>query len=730
MHEDYFRVTSCQHQGSKYTIFSGIPLKADSYRVNSGKYIVSIRCENQSLPIKPSAGQQWRVRGNRALAIVQAGDYELQQHLYEAPAEMECTLPETGEALIRFIAAEKEFTGIGEAKARALWDAFGSDLHVILKSDTSEHRDRLRAVLSDVSVNALYNGYAKYRNLAHANWLASIGVPLRIQQRILKHHDERTVDVLKGNPYALLGFGMVFADVDAIAEQMGMEKSAAVRLAAALESALRKQVDKGHTYATHQALQPEVSKLLGDKELVAQAFAQGHRNGQFILRPESDTYHPTAQLMMESVVARRLKAQATVKDEDERIFKALAEAALELPYDLTERQLEAVGSSLTNAVSCITGGAGTGKTTVLRTVLKAYAALGYEIYAVALSGRAAMRLHESIGFFTMTVARLLREAPIEPSLDQAKHLLVIDEASMIDLPTMYRIVTHLDPSVRIILTGDPNQLPPIGCGKVLSDIVESGAIATVELNIVKRQEGSTGIPEYSAMINRGKVPPSLSVGAITFHETPPDQVVDQCKRLYAESPDNTQIIGATRALVGDLNIECQRLINPDGKRLQFTLHGDDFFLDLRVGDPILFTKNNYDIGIQNGSLGTLTSNERGMQDDQETFGIVTLDTGEAIAITEDVFDCMELGYAITLHKAQGSQFPRIVVAVQKSRISDRAWLYTAVTRAELEIHIVGQTENFSAIVESVSNADRRASFLRQLLEVRNCTNSTIKLHST
>ena len=718
MHEDYFRVTSCQHNGYKYTIFTGIPLKVDSYKINSGKYIVSIRCENQSLPIKPSVGQQWRVCGVRTLETVQAGDYQLQQHLYDAPAEMECTLPETGEALIRFIANEKEFTGVGEAKARALWDAFGSDLHPMLQSDITKHRALLRKVLSEVSVTALYNGYAKYRNLAHANWLASLGVPLSIQQRILKYHDDRTVEILKSNPYALLGFGMSFPDIDAIAEQMGMEKSAPVRLAAALESAIRKEVEKGHTYASHQALRPEVIKLLGNKALVAEAFASGYRNGQFILRPETGTYHPTAQIIMESVVAKRLKVLAATKDEDEPVFTALTEAVQELPYDLTEQQLQAVESSLTNSVSCITGGAGTGKTTVLRTVLKAYAALGYKVHAVALSGRAAMRLHESIGFFTMTIARLLREEPISPSLDQAQHLLVIDEASMIDLPTMYRIVTHLDPSVRIILTGDPNQLPAIGCGKVLSDIVESGAIATVELNIVKRQEGSTGIPEYSTTINRGEMPPSLSVGAITFHETPPQKVVDKCKSLYAESPYNTQIIGATKALVGEVNRECQKLINPDGERLQFRLHGDEFFLDIRVGDPILFTRNNYNIGIQNGSLGVLSSTERDTQDGQETFGIVTLDTGENISITDEVFDCMELGYGITLHKAQGSQFPRIIVAVQKGRILDRAWLYTAITRAEAEIHIVGQASDFSSIVKSVSNATRRASFLKELLEER------------
>ena len=263
MHEDYFRVTSCQHSGSKYTIFTGVPLIAHSYRINSGKYVVSIRCENQSLPIKPSVGQQWRVRGKRTLETIQAGDYELQQHLYDAPDEMECTLPETGEALIRFIASEREFTGIGEAKARALWDAFGSGLHPMLRSDTADHRERLKAVLSDSSITALYNGYGKYRNLAHANWLASLGIPLRVQQRILKYHDERTVDVLKINPYALLGFGMPFADIDAIAEHLGFEKSAPVRLAAALESAIRKEVEKGHTYATHQALKPDIIELLG-----------------------------------------------------------------------------------------------------------------------------------------------------------------------------------------------------------------------------------------------------------------------------------------------------------------------------------------------------------------------------------------------------------------------------------------------------------------------------------
>lgn len=458
-----------------------------------------------------------------------------------------------------------------------------------------------------------------------------------------------------------------------------------------------------------------MNKLLGDPEVAAQALANGHTNGQFILKTDTGTYHPTAQLMMESVVAKRLKSGPGEIETDDAIYEAIKEAVLELPYDLTGQQLNAIETSLTHKVSCITGGAGTGKTTVLRTVLKAYHSLGYEIHAVALSGRAAMRLHESIGFFTMTIARLLREEPISPSKDKAKHLLVIDEASMIDLPTMYRIVTHIDPSVRVIFSGDPNQLPPIGCGKVLADIVESGAVPNTKLDIVKRQEGTTGIPEYSACINRGEIPPLLTTGAITFHETPPDQIVSACQTLYAESPTISQIVSATKAMTANLNQHCQKLVNPNGKLLQFSLYGDDFFLDLREGDPILFTKNNYSIGIQNGSLGVLTSIESKSDGEEQSFGAVTLDTGETIAITEEVLDCMELGYGITLHKAQGSQFPRVIIALQNGRIVDRAWLYTAVTRAESEVHIVGAAKDFASITAAISNASRRNSYLAHLL---------------
>jgi exodeoxyribonuclease V alpha subunit len=144
------------------------------------------------------------------------------------------------------------------------------------------------------------------------------------------------------------------------------------------------------------------------------------------------------------------------------------------------------------------------------------------------------------------------------------------------------------------------------------------------------------------------------------------------------------------------------------------MHGDPFYLDLRLNDAILFTQNQYDKGIQNGSLGTLTS----VEGSADVFGEVTLDTGEKIEVNQAVLDCMELGYAITLHKAQGSQFPRVIIALKKGRIVDRAWLYTAITRAESEIHIVGSEDDFLTIVRNPSNSHSRNSFLGELLHAK------------
>jgi len=715
LHEDQMRVTSIPYSTTNMVIFSGVPLAKNSYKTNSGKYYITIKADPDSIPAQPALGQYWLVKGIRSIEEMEAGDYVMQQHTYETPEHIECSLPSTGEQVIRFIAKESAFKGIGESKARALWELLGKDFHTTLSNDSPESRSKLTDVLSEESITALFEGYAKYKNLSYCNWMSQCKIPASVQQRLLKHHNEKSIDAIEQNPYVLIGFGMSFENVEALAEleQFSIDKHDDRRLSAALEIAIRKQIEKGHTYTIQDDLRPHLTKSLKDKELVAKAFKAGHDKAQYILNPDTGTYHPTAQLLMENVVAKRLKALASKNNlYDDDAESSYCSAVDELPYKLTKKQSEAVITCLDNSVSCITGGAGTGKTTVLRTALRAYSQMGFEIHAVALSGRAAMRLHESIGFITSTIAKLLTGEPIEPTPENQKHLLVIDEASMIDLPTMYRLVNQLHPSVRLIFAGDPDQLPPIGCGKVLSDIVDSKVIANTMLDIVKRQEGSTGIPEYSKLINQGTVPKKLTTGAIHFHEKNKSDIAQACCELYQQSPDNSRVMAPTKALVADINKLTQEAVNPDGKMLKFEMHGEQFFQNMRLNDVILFTQNHYDKGIQNGSLGRLSS----VESSGESYGEVTLDTGDKIEITQAVLDCMELGYAITLHKAQGSQFPRIIVALQKGRIVDRAWLYTAITRAESEIHIVGSEDDFKYITVTQSNAHKRNSFLAELLK--------------
>lgn len=517
--EDRFRVTSIPFTSKKLVVFSGIPLNKSSYRTYSGKYYVTIKIDPDSLPTQPAIGQYWSVKGDRKVEDMNTGDYVMQQHIYQSPEHVECSLPETGEQLIRFIASESAFKGIGESKARAIWELLGKDFHATLINDVPESRLLLKDVVSEDSISALFEGYAKYKNLAYCNWMSEHKIPGSVQQRLLKYHSEQSIIAIQTNPFVLIGFGMNFSAVDTLFQkQIKGSESDDRRLSAALEITLRKEVSKGHTYTNQSDLYPLLIKLLQDKGLAAKAFQAGHDKAQYLLNQSTGTYHPTAQLLMENVIVKRLKALASQNNlYDENANFAFCAAVNELPYELTQKQTEAVTTCLDNAISCITGGAGTGKTTVLRTALRAYHTMGFQVHAVALSGRAAMRLHESIGFHTSTIAKLLRDEPID--FDNQKHLLVIDEASMIDLPTMYRLVNHIHPSIRVIFTGDPDQLPPIGCGKVLADIVASKAIANTMLDIVKRQERTTGIPEYSKLINQGKVPNLLSTGAIHFHET-------------------------------------------------------------------------------------------------------------------------------------------------------------------------------------------------------------------
>ena len=706
-----FRVTSVWEYNQKSACFAGVPLVRDSFKTKSVKDIYIIKTNPKILGVlEPKKGQHWRVTGKSKIRLVAHGEHKITEHHYINPASCEITLEIIDEDFINFIKKESDFKGIGDYKARELWATFGKGLFKILNE---KNINELTKVLTEQSATSLINGFQKYSNLKYSAYFTENGIPPQIQQKLFKYHKENSVQSIQENPYRLITMGMTFNEVDKIALNNFELKSDDIRrLVGAVEYVIKKFCRAGgHTVAYHNDIFNSIFKLLGNNDLVSQALKVANVSKTYFIDLETGGYHLTPLLVMEKVIAKRLlslnKKTTEINHEYDNAFFT---ASNELPYKLTDKQIDAVLMSLSAHVSCITGGAGTGKTTVLRTVLRAYHQLGFEIKPMALSGKARIKLQQSIGFQSLTIAAFLNE----PSIDgDAKCIVVIDEASMVDLLTMYKIISHINPNVRLLLVGDYHQLPPIGVGLILADIVKSGIIKSTELDIVKRQDEKSGIPEYSRSIKNGVVPEELITGHIYFHDTQSDKINDKCVELYSPEAENTQIIAATKNIVSNINIDCQKKVNSKSERFIFESFGDLYQTDLLLNDPVLFTKNNYNIGIQNGSLGKLISIEK----TDESIGVVKLDdSDEEIFITKQLLDTLDAAYCITLHKAQGSQFKRVVVALSDSNMIDRAWLYTAITRSEDELHIIGSKERLKRAIRSLSAHHIRKTHLKQLLQ--------------
>lgn len=712
--------------------FSAVSVHKLHHTILSKIDYYTIKAPNTISP-EPCEGEIWAIIGDASYEETESfdGNYFIKKH-HVVVATAEIILSNNPVGFKSFIADTPHFEGIGIATAEKLWQTFGSNIYQILEE---KNLSKLLTVkgLGNSSAVSLITGYDKFSYLKYSKFFTQYEIPVPIQKRIYKFKgvtDGSLIEkggikfdpdpslMITKNPYSLSIFGMTFNQNDRIAKKhFGIKDSDPRRLIAAVTQCLRKHTSNGHTIAINKQLVKPLKDMLRCNELVSKALAGAYDRRAFIIYPDSGVYQFTPTYIMENVVAKRfLKLHNKGETYNESENDACSSAFQLNSFELEEQQREAVITSVSYAISCITGGAGTGKTTVLNTVLNAYEQMGFNIKAVALSGRAAMRMRQSIQRPCSTIAKFLKEEPID-DIGNNKYLLVIDESSMVDLPTIFKMVIHIDPQVRILFVGDPNQLPPIGAGNILADIVQSRIINNTELNIVKRQGASSGIPEYSKLINQGIVPSKLTTGSITFHETEFEGVVDACVKLYKQAPSDSRIVAPTNALVDKINEECQKVLNPDGKQLAFEIDGQHFFDRLYLDDPVLFTQNNYDAGVQNGSLGKLISVE---QTDGQ-LGIVQMDDFENeedkfVPLTQILLQSVKAGYAITLHKAQGSQFPKVIIALSAGRNLDRAWLYTAITRAESEIHIVGTRSKLLSTIQNQSNASKRQTYLKELLK--------------
>jgi len=709
------RVTSAGHETEDSHVFRGVAVNGEGDNVTARKYYV-VDAKDVLLPVLPALGQIWKITAEQVKErVVTRGKADLTE-VFITAAHTRIILPETENLFTRFIQSDNAFSGIGERLARRIWIRLGKNVYDILETKDTEKLLDITGITEKIAAS-LITGWDKYENLKQIAWFEKYNIPQGIARSVIKHHKVDSIRAIENDPYRLISFGIDFPTVDKIALQnFVILEDSYVRLRGAVEQALNIRSSMGHTVSSRYDLIPLVEKFL-PQSLVTKALQVTNEKTAYIISDDKN-YHTVGHWIMEQVISRRFSKLAAKKVWSKHYDWALTAALSNQKFMLTGSQLEAVKSALSERVSVIAGGAGTGKTFVLNIILRAYKLLKTDIRPMALSGRAARRITETTGFPAQTIAGFFKNIGEQPLGERA--LIVIDEASMIDLQTMFKLVSITTKDVRFLLVGDPNQLAPISAGLVLHEIVN--VIPSVTLDIVKRQKESSGIPEFTRYIVDGRVPvPEMFNRNIILHSCRVNDIGRRVTALYKANPKGTQIISAMHsglAGVDIINQTCQEVCNSTGRKLRFSFNGSPHYLNIRENDPVIFVKNNWDRGIQNGTLGTLLN--VGMSSltsslDEVSLADIELYTGEHIPLTLDLLDNIRLAYGITLHKAQGSQFERIIVPVTNNNMMDNSWIYTALTRAETKIEIVGSLSDFSRAIARPSASFYRQTHLKTLL---------------
>jgi len=692
---------------------------------NAGAHRIEILTTQDKLNIDPKVGQQWKIHKEQNFSIrqqqVSTGGYVDVWRFMEPT--LKCVMPDNGVGFVTFLSTEKTFEGIGKVSAQFLWEKFRSEIFNVLERDKyapyekDQSKTNFQAVrevlLSDKATHGLWHGYKEYSNLKHSAQLVEWEIEAPIQRQLFRFADQDAINFLTQNPYMLFSLGMRFHKVDVIAQKhFGIKQNDEIRLKAIVEQALRLWSDLGNTVADWQDIEPAVSKLLNrDRSLVEKA---SELDGDIIgFLKQNDQYFVSGNYIFEKNIAKRFGKLSKTQ----LVWRSNLETAYisSIPdgWKLEKAQERAVRAALLSKVFALTGGAGTGKTFTTKLIVDAYQKLGYTIYPVALSGKAARRLQQSIGLETKTIAKLLRQS----HHDEDKAVLLVDEASMLDAYTMWRLVTLFSDKTRILLVGDPFQLPPINAGFILNDVIKSGVINHVELDVVKRQGTDSTVPAYSNAIRHGIMPESLTTDDITFQESTGD-ILQDLVNMYSEY-ENAMVVASTNDTVRKANIMLQAVENPTSKLLDLTdmpiTKGN---YDFREGDPIVITLTSYKHDVQNGTLGIIKNADA----TEECACVIELEELDErgkkrlLKVDWQLFEYIDLAYCLTLHKLQGSQAPNVIVLLERGRLLDRSWLYTAVTRAEDKVHIIGKQTDFHYGVNKQGAVNTRKTALAEMLK--------------
>ena len=749
------RVTSIRSQnpmGFGGCIFSAKPID-EKGRVQDATVSYAVRASATALGgIAVHPGQWWKVSGEASKRMLDVNGYKVSE--WQIVAASAVLLRPSGEHIVTFMSDSPAFEGIGQVKARKLWETFGKDLYGVLDAGDAA---TLATVLTQESAAQVISAWAQHGDSRTLQWLQAQGFDLTLGRKVLQFFGAESAQKIEEDPYRLLSFCGTWRQVDALAQshfQVPLDDPR--RLQGAIEEACYRIFASGHTTALTSTLMDYLQGVLGSQTkafrwrgVISMALSQGLANGSYVVGLHG--IQPIGAYVMERAVAQAVAGRLTftqagpLMDTDEVDELLLRYEKIE-DIKLNPQQWHAVHLAASKPFALITGGAGVGKTTVLKALYEVYERSGINVTQLALAGRAAKRMQEATGRPASTIASFLRS--FKQGLVDERCVVVVDEASMVDIITMSRLCELLGPKPRLLLVGDPAQLMPVGPGLVLHALAQVEQIPLAQLTVVKRYGGVIAAAATSIREGRWPALPSDPEAAIAFIPcAPPSRfpssaaasIPENVLHLFTRDPANTQILCVRRNGSDGtkwLNALCQSILTSNAAPLRVWSDRHDAFVHtgFHLGDPVMCTRNMWNRGLQNGSLGVLvdiegqprvltseTSEEAGL-----ALAWVDWDDGVRRPIVEDMLDDLELGYAITVHKAQGSQWPRIIVPLSSNRLLDRTLVYTAVTRARRQVLLVGDEAAAKAAVEGLPRAHSRQVSLDLLLRQTIATTAQAK----
>lgn len=650
--------------------------------------------------------------------------------------EHEEVMPSSEEGIEDFLASGV-LKGIGPKTAAAIVAKFGKDTFDIIENEP----ERLTEIsgIGPKKAEAVAESFRGHREFAKITlYLQQYGIDANYAMKLYKVYGPDTIDAIEENPYQLVDdiFGVGFKKADRIARKMGIADDDEHRIKSGIKFTLSYFAGEGHTFLpqtelcekTGQLLEVEIEKI--NERIIEMAFMGEIRVDQLEGR---NVVYLMPYYMAEQNVCKCLGSlnSAILKPVGANIDSLIRVTEYDTGITLSENQKKAVRSCLDHGVSVITGGPGTGKTTIINSIINILTQSGFKTAIAAPTGRAAKRITETSGFEASTIHRLLEYyysegadtmtfgKTAEDPLDY--NAVIIDEASMIDLMLMNALVSAIRPGTRLILVGDADQLPSVGAGNVLRDIIGSEYIFSIKLTEIFRQAKESLIVVNAHKINKGEYPDCNEKGKDFFmmrQKTEKEMLQlmkDLCTRrlpaYYTEvlPVRDIQVLTPVRkGLLGSINLnkELQEVLNPPCAELEEKKYGDRIF---REHDKVMQIRNNYELkwrnqedfsegeGVFNGDVGFINSIDK-------EFNEVTVvyDGCRYVTYNFNQLDELELAYAITVHKSQGSEFPIVIMPMSwfPPMLATRNLLYTGVTRGKTAVVLVGSENKMHAMVDN------------------------------